>query len=159
MSNLISRDKKQMRQHEVAVALVVSINGLLPIEFVRIHDYRGQDKQSNRNSATHLRAGNHVKSAQRKRKMSQTKVLRAIAGIASTMSVLMYVSYIPQIVGNLNGNPGDPIQPLVAMINCIFWTIHGLFGLDGHTRDKAILIANIPGIFFGGFAFLTAIMH
>lgn len=91
--------------------------------------------------------------------MSRTQILHWIASIASVMSVLMYVSYIPQIMSNLAGNHGDPIQPLVAMINCIFWTIHGWFGLDGHTKDKAIIFANIPGIFFGGFAFLTAIMH
>ncbi|WP_051125796.1 hypothetical protein [Weissella halotolerans] len=72
------------------------------------------------------------------------------------MSVLMYVSYIPQIYGNLHGNPSNPIQPFVAMINCIFWTIHGLFGLDGHTRDKAIIFANVPGIIFGFLAFLTS---
>lgn len=88
-----------------------------------------------------------------------TKVLSIIARTASIMSVLMYVSYIPQIANNLAGNYGDPIQPLVATINCIFWTIYGLFGLDGHTHDTAILVANIPGIFFGLAAFLTAVIH
>ncbi|MCW0953043.1 SemiSWEET family transporter [Weissella ceti] len=88
-----------------------------------------------------------------------TKILPIIARIASMMSVLMYVSYLPQIANNLAGQHGDPIQPLVAAINCTFWTIYGLFGLDGHTRDNAILVANIPGIFFGLTAFITAIMH
>ncbi|MCW0953835.1 SemiSWEET family transporter [Weissella ceti] len=88
-----------------------------------------------------------------------TKVLSFIARAASILSVLMYVSYIPQIANNLAGNYGDPVQPFVATVNCIFWTIYGLFGLDGHTRDKAILVANVPGIFFGLTAFLTAIIH
>ena len=85
------------------------------------------------------------------------KVLHAIAVIASVMSVLMYVSYIPQIYGNLHGEKGNPTQPLVAMINCIFWTIHGLYGDDGETRDKSIIFANVPGIIFGFFAFITAL--
>lgn len=90
--------------------------------------------------------------------MDTKKSLRIIASIASIMSVLMYVSYIPQIISNLNGEPSNPIQPLVAMINCIFWTVHGLFGLDGKTRDRAIIIANVPGIIFGFAAALTAII-
>ncbi|WP_265618106.1 hypothetical protein [Enterococcus faecalis] len=85
------------------------------------------------------------------------KVLHAIAVIASVMSVLMYVSYIPQIYGSLHGEKGNPTQPLVAMINCIFWTIHGLYGDDGETRDKSIIFANVPGIIFGFFAFITAL--
>ncbi|MGM0247452.1 hypothetical protein IGL59_000676 [Enterococcus sp. AZ116] len=85
------------------------------------------------------------------------KALHAIAVIASMMSVLMYVSYIPQIYGNLHGEKGNPTQPLVAMINCIFWTIHGLYGDDGETRDKSIIFANVPGIIFGFFAFITAL--
>ena len=85
------------------------------------------------------------------------KVLHAIAVIASVMSVLMYVSYIPQIYGNLHGEKGNQTQPLVARINCIFWTIHGLYGDDGETRDKSIIFANVPGIIFGFFAFITAL--
>lgn len=74
------------------------------------------------------------------------------------MSVLMYVSYIPQIYGNLHGEKGNPTQPLVAMINCIFWTIHGLYGDDGETRDKSIIFANVPGIIFGFFCFYYSII-
>ena len=55
------------------------------------------------------------------------------------------------------GKKGNPTQPLVAMINCIFWTIHGLYGDDGETRDKSIIFANVPGIIFGFFAFITAL--
>ncbi|KRM84242.1 hypothetical protein FC35_GL000010 [Limosilactobacillus coleohominis DSM 14060] len=69
----------------------------------------------------------------------------------------MYVSYIPQIYDNLHGRPGNPIQPLVAAINCVCWVIHGLFGMDGHSRDLAIVYANVPGIAFGLLAFLTAL--
>ena len=83
--------------------------------------------------------------------------LKNFSVIASVMSVLMYVSYIPQIYGNLHGEKGNPTQPLVAMINCIFWTIHGLYGDDGETRDKSIIFANVPGIIFGFFAFITAL--
>ena len=91
--------------------------------------------------------------------MEDKKSLVLIGRIASVMSVLMYVSYIPQIVDNLLGHSGDPIQPFVAMLNCIFWTIHGLFGSDGHTRDMPIVIANIPGILFGFTAFITVFIH
>ena len=90
--------------------------------------------------------------------MEDKKSLLLIARIASVMSVLMYVSYIPQIVDNLSGHAGDPIQPFVAMLNCILWTIHGLFGTDGHNRDMPIVIANVPGILFGFAAFITAII-
>ncbi|GAK30236.1 hypothetical protein WOSG25_020310 [Weissella oryzae SG25] len=90
--------------------------------------------------------------------MATKKGLQIIASVASIMSVLMYVSYIPQIISNLSGEPSNPIQPLVAMVNCIFWTIHGFFGLDGKTRDRAIIFANVPGIIFGFTAALTAII-
>ncbi|AEJ23086.1 hypothetical protein WKK_01050 [Weissella koreensis KACC 15510] len=89
---------------------------------------------------------------------NQNKTLHMIAVIASIMSVLMYVSYIPQIMSNLSGEQGNPIQPLVATINCVFWTIHGIFGEDGHTRDASIIFANVPGIIFGLLAFITAII-
>lgn len=85
------------------------------------------------------------------------KLLHFVSIAATVVSVLMYVSYIPQIYDNLHGQPGNPIQPLVAAINCIFWVIHGLFGLDGHSRDLAIVYANVPGIAFGLLAFLTAL--
>ena len=90
--------------------------------------------------------------------MNDKKSLILIGRIASVMSVLMYVSYIPQIFDNLSGQSGDPIQPFVAMVNCIFWTIHGLYGTDGRTRDMPIVIANVPGIVFGFAAFITAII-
>ncbi len=76
------------------------------------------------------------------------KVLHAIAVIASMMSVLMYVSYIPQIYGNLHGEKGNPTQPLVAMINCIFWTIHGLYGDDGETQISPLFLLMCPNYFW-----------
>lgn len=70
------------------------------------------------------------------------------------MSILMYVSYIPQIANNLQGNYGNPVQPLVACINCIFWCIYAMW--QKH-KDWPVFIANLPGIFFGLAAFITAI--
>ncbi|MCT0009019.1 SWEET family sugar transporter [Weissella confusa] len=90
--------------------------------------------------------------------MEQKKYFVLIGGIASIMAVAMYVSYIPQIAGNLSGQSNDPIQPFVAMVNCIVWTIYGFFGDDGHTRNKPIIVANVPGIFLGFAAFITAII-
>ena len=68
----------------------------------------------------------------------------------------MYVSYIPQIMNNLAGSPGSPWQPLAAVFNCVMWTFYGLFKKD---RDWPIVIANVPGVFLGAAAFLTAFLH
>lgn len=68
----------------------------------------------------------------------------------------MYVSYIPQIMNNLAGSPGSPWQPLAAFFNCVMWTVYGLFKKD---HDWPIVIANVPGVFLGAAAFLTAFFH
>ncbi|MGY3765405.1 SemiSWEET family transporter [Vagococcus vulneris] len=80
--------------------------------------------------------------------------IQVLGRAASIMSILMYVSYIPQILNNLNGNYGNPVQPLVAMINCIFWTVYGFFK---HERDWPIIFANVPGIILGAITFFTAL--
>lgn len=86
----------------------------------------------------------------------KTDVIAIVGRIASVLSVCMYVSYIPQIMNNLAGSPGSPWQPLAAFFNCVMWTIYGLFKKD---RDWPIVIANVPGIFLGATAFLTAIFN
>jgi len=84
----------------------------------------------------------------------EKKSIQVLGRVASVLSVLMYVSYIPQIMNNLEGNYGSPIQPFVAMINCTFWTIYGLFKKQ---RDWPIVIANIPGIVLGAITFVTSL--
>jgi len=60
-----------------------------------------------------------------------------------------------QIIGTLNGHKGDWIQPLVAGINCTLWVAYGLWR---EKKDWPIVIANAPGIIFGGTAAITALM-
>lgn len=84
----------------------------------------------------------------------EKKSIEVLGRAASALSVLMYISYIPQIMNNLEGNYGSPIQPFVAMINCTFWTIYGLFKKQ---RDWPIVIANIPGIILGSITFFTSL--
>lgn len=86
--------------------------------------------------------------------MNEEKRIQILGKFASLLSILMYISYIPQIMNNLAGNYGNPIQPLVAMINCIFWTIYGLFKKQ---KDWPIVFANIPGIILGFITFITSL--
>ena len=78
-----------------------------------------------------------------------------LARVASVTAVLMYVFYFPQIIGNINGHKGDWIQPLVAGINCTLWVAYGIWR---EKKDWPIVIANVPGIIFGGTAAVTALM-
>ncbi len=81
-------------------------------------------------------------------------LMRYVPVIATVTGLVMYVSYIDQIRLNLSGEPGSVIQPAIAVINCSFWVAYGFF------RDKIdwpIVIANAPGIIFGGAAVATAI--
>ena len=74
---------------------------------------------------------------------------------AKFFPILMYVFYFPQIIGNLNGHKGDWIQPLVAAVNCTLWVLYGLWRPK---KDVPIIIANAPGIVFGGLAAITALI-
>ena len=56
------------------------------------------------------------------------KLFNILGWVAMAASISMYVSYIPQISDNLAGHKGNPI-----------------------------LLANLPGIVFGLFAFATAL--
>lgn len=81
----------------------------------------------------------------------QPPYLRYLAIIATITACCMYISYIPQIMDNLAGNKTSPIQPAAAAINCTLWVWYGLV-----IKDKAIAIANFPGVVFGIIACLTA---
>ena len=84
------------------------------------------------------------------------KFFPILARVASVTAVLMYVFYFPQIIGNLSGHKGDWIQPLVAAINCTLWLLYGLWRPK---KDVPIIIANAPGIVFGGLAAITALIY
>lgn len=88
-----------------------------------------------------------------KEKNQETKFIRVLGIVATVMSIAMYVSYIPQIIGNLNGNKSDYIQPLVASINCSLWVVYGV-----KKKDWPIALANAPGVLFGLFACITALI-
>lgn len=83
------------------------------------------------------------------------KFFPILARVASVTAVLMYVFYFPQIIGNLSGHKGDWIQPLVAAVNCTLWVLYGLWRPK---KDVPIIIANLPGIVFGGVAAITALI-
>ena len=83
------------------------------------------------------------------------RLFPVLARVASVTAVLMYVFYFPQIIGNINGHKGDWIQPLVAAINCTLWVAYGIWR---EKKDWPIVIANAPGIIFGGTAAVTALM-
>ena len=87
--------------------------------------------------------------------MENGKFFGILGWVATVTAMAMYVSYIPQISNNLNGMKGDWLQPLVATINCTLWVCYGL--LKKPKRDWPVAIANSPGIFFGLFAFFTAL--
>ncbi|MDR2221840.1 MAG: SWEET family sugar transporter [Flavobacteriaceae bacterium] len=84
---------------------------------------------------------------------TDSSFVRILGIVATVMAIAMYVSYIPQIIGNLNGNKSDYIQPLVAAINCSLWVLYGI-----KKKDWPIAAANAPGILFGLFACLTALL-
>lgn len=79
-----------------------------------------------------------------------------IGRVASVLSIVMYVSYVTQIANNLDGHPGSPWQPLAAFFNCVMWTLYGFLKPK---KDWPIIIANVPGIFLGAAAFITALVH
>jgi len=87
---------------------------------------------------------------------TELSVISILARVASVTAVLMYVFYFPQIIGNLNGHKGDWIQPLVAAVNCTLWVLYGLWRPK---KDVPIIIANAPGILFGGLAAITALIE
>ena len=86
---------------------------------------------------------------------SHARLFPILARVAAVTAVLMYVFYFPQIIGNINGHKGDWIQPLVAAINCTLWVAYGIWR---EKKDWPIVIANAPGIIFGGTAAVTALM-
>ncbi len=83
-------------------------------------------------------------------------VVSIIGRIASVLSVIMYVSYITTIGDNLAGHGGSPWQPLAAFFNCCMWTAYGFLKPK---KDIPIIVANVPGIFLAGAAFITALIH
>ncbi|MET3535955.1 SemiSWEET family transporter [Chryseobacterium limigenitum] len=83
------------------------------------------------------------------------KFMKVLGWIATVTAMAMYFSYIPQIAHNLNGDKGDWLQPLVAAINCTLWVTYGY--IKKPNSDWPIVVANSPGIFFGLFAFITAL--
>lgn len=82
------------------------------------------------------------------------KLFSYLGWITTGTAMAMYISYIPQISSNLSGHKGDWLQPLVAGINCVLWLGYGFLR---EKKDFPIIIANLPGVIFGFFAFATAL--
>lgn len=83
------------------------------------------------------------------------KFISILGWIGTAISVAMYVAYIDQIGRTLGDATGPWIQPLVAGINCTIWTCYGLFKTP---RDLPIAFANMPGVFFGFTAAISALI-
>jgi len=90
----------------------------------------------------------------RKTAMTKEKFFSSMGWAGMVTSILMYVFYFPQIQNNLAGHKGTFIQPFMAGINCTLWVAYGFFK---NKRDWPIVIANLPGIFFGYVAAFTAL--
>lgn len=90
----------------------------------------------------------------RKTAMTKEKFFGSMGWAGMVTSILMYVFYFPQIQNNLAGHKGTFIQPFMAGINCTLWVAYGFFK---NKRDWPIVIANLPGIFFGYVAAFTAL--
>ncbi|EGD33185.1 MULTISPECIES: SemiSWEET family transporter [unclassified Capnocytophaga] len=83
----------------------------------------------------------------------ENKFIRILGVLAAIMAVAMYVAYIDQIKATWGDATGPWLQPFIAGINCTLWVSYGLFKRE---RDYPIVFANLPGIFLGFFAALTA---
>lgn len=106
--------------------------------------------------AAHAHASSTPSQAQAVKKTKKLEPVTIIGRIASVLSVIMYVSYVTQIANNLAGSYGSPWQPLAAFFNCMMWTAYGFMKPQ---KDWPIIVANIPGIFLGFAAFITALVH
>lgn len=86
-------------------------------------------------------------------KLNEINIVTLVSWVATITACGMYISYIPQIMDNLNGIKTSPFQPFVAAINCFLWTYYGV-----KSKEYPVAIANAPGILFGSFACLSAII-
>lgn len=82
------------------------------------------------------------------------KALKTLGWIATCTAMLMYVSYFPQIMNNLHGMKSGFLQPMVAAINCSLWVTYGFMQ---EKKDWPLMMANLPGVFFGAIAAITAL--
>ena len=83
------------------------------------------------------------------------KIVNRIGWLAAFMAMAMYFSYMDQIVLNLRGQKGSVILPVVTTINCIAWIMYGSFKTK---KDWPIVVCNIPGVFLGIIAAVTAVV-
>ena len=81
--------------------------------------------------------------------------MQVLGWVATVTAMAMYFSYITQISDNLKGDKVDWLQPLVAAVTCSLWVIYGF--IKKPKKDWPIVVANSPGVFFGLFAFVTAL--
>lgn len=86
----------------------------------------------------------------------QAKRLKILSHAATILCIAMYISYVPEITANFTGNPVSPIQPLVASINACLWVT---YGWSKPHKDWPVIIANLPGIFFGLITVITVYIH
>ncbi|MDE1860183.1 MAG: hypothetical protein KGH72_00515 [Candidatus Micrarchaeota archaeon] len=81
------------------------------------------------------------------------KFVRKVGWTASFMSLVLYFSFLDQIRLNLSGHPGSIILPVVTIFNCSFWVAYGALM---EKRNWPIIACNVPGIFIGAAAAITA---
>ena len=85
--------------------------------------------------------------------MNYSKTTHTIGWMATGMAVIMYISFIDLIRLNLSGHKGSKILPAIAIVNCILWIA---YAVSKPKRDWPIIVANVPGVFLGAIAFVTA---
>ena len=82
------------------------------------------------------------------------KALKTLGWIATCTAMLMYVSYFPQIMNNLHGMKSGFLQP-TGCGNKLF--IMGDIWVSARKKDWPLMMANLPGVFFGAIAAITAL--
>lgn len=81
------------------------------------------------------------------------KIVEKIGWAASILAILLWFSFIDQIRLNLSGQKGSVLFPIVAVVNCVLWTVFGL-----GKKNWQIVASNVPGIFIGIITAITAII-
>ncbi len=82
------------------------------------------------------------------------KTIEMIGTTAMFLAMGLYLSFIDQIRLNMNGTPGSIIMPIVSILNCVTWSVYGLFKKE---RDWRIVLPNVAGIILAPTTIATAL--
>ena len=85
----------------------------------------------------------------------KAKLVNKVGWIASAMTLLVFLSFIDQIRLNLSGQKGSAILPLMAVGNCVTWSLYAYLKPK---KDWPLLVCNLPGIIITTITFITAVI-